>query len=86
MRTRNARLAAIHSLFAFASLHHPEHAALIAQVLAIPSKRFDRTIVAFLDPQEADALLAAPDRSRWVGRRDMRCWPLRYRPACASQN
>jgi len=70
VRTRNARLAAIHSLFAFASLHHPEHAALIAQVLAIPSKRFDRTLVAFLDPQEADALLAAPDRSRWVGRRD----------------
>jgi integrase/recombinase XerD len=70
VRTRNARLAAIHSLFAFASLHHPEHAALIAQVLAIPSKRFDRTVVAFLDPQEADALLAAPDRSRWVGRRD----------------
>ena len=41
-RTRNARLAAIHSLFRFAALRHPEHAALIERVLAIPPKRFER--------------------------------------------
>ena len=69
-RSRNARLAAIHSLFRFAALRHPEHAALIARVLAIPTKRFDRTIVSFLDHPETDALLAAPDRGRWIGRRD----------------
>jgi len=69
-RSRNARLAAIHSLFRFAALRHPEHAALIARVLAIPTKRFDRTIVSFLDHQEIDVLLAAPDRGRWIGRRD----------------
>ena len=70
VRTRNSRLAAIHSLFRFAALRHPEHAALIQRVLAIPTKRFDRTDVSFLGPEEVDALLAAPDRTRWISRRD----------------
>ncbi|TMC39623.1 MAG: integrase, partial [Chloroflexi bacterium] len=70
VRTRNSRLAAIHSLFRFAALRHPEHAALIQLVLAVPPKRFDRAVVSFLTHQEVDALLAAPDRTRWVGRRD----------------
>jgi len=69
-RTRNARLTAIRSLFSYAALQHPEHAALIARVLAIPPKRFDKAIVTFLDDAEAAALLAAPDRTRWEGRRD----------------
>jgi len=70
VRTRNARLAAIHSLFRFAALHHPEHADQIARVLAIPAKRYDRALVCFLTPAEVDALLAAPDRSTRLGRRD----------------
>ncbi len=70
IRSRNVRLAAIHSLFRYAALRHPEHAALIQRVLAVPPKRFDRAIVSFLTREEIDALLAAPDRSRWVGRRD----------------
>ena len=69
-RTRNARLSAIHSMFRFAALKHPEHAALIARVLAVPTKRYDRAIVSHLTATEVDALLAAPDRSRWIGRRD----------------
>ena len=69
-RTRNARLAAIRSLFRFAALAHPEHAALIARVLAIQPKRADRTIVTFLTDTEVDALLAAPDRTTWLGARD----------------
>lgn len=68
--TRNARLAAIHSLFRYAALHHPDHAATIQQVLAIPPKRYERTIVTFLTEPEIDALLTAPDRSTWTGRRD----------------
>lgn len=70
VRTRNTRLAAVRSFYRYAALHHPEHAALIARVLAIPSKRFDRADVSFLTQQEIDALLGAVDRSRWVGRRD----------------
>lgn len=69
-RTRNARLAALRSFFRYAALRHPEHAALIARVLAIPSKRCDRAEVCYLDQAEADALLAAPDRRTWTGRRD----------------
>ena len=42
-RTRNLRLTAIRSLFTYAALRHPEHAALIQRVLAIPAKRFDKT-------------------------------------------
>jgi site-specific recombinase XerD len=69
-RTRNARLAAIHSMFRYAALRHPDHAALIARVIAVPTKRFDRAIVTYLTPAEVNALLAAPDRARWIGRRD----------------
>jgi len=70
VRSRNTRLAAIHSLFRFAALQHPDHAALIARVLAIPPKRCNRAVVSFLNDEEIDALLAAPDTSRWIGRRD----------------
>jgi integrase/recombinase XerD len=68
--TRNARLAAIRSLFNYAALRHPEHADTIARVLAIPPKRGPQAIVTFLSDGEIDALLAAPDRERWTGRRD----------------
>jgi site-specific recombinase XerD len=68
--TRNARLAAIHSLFRYAAPRAPEHAAVISQVLAIPPRRRERAIVSHLTPDETDALLAAPDRTTWHGRRD----------------
>jgi site-specific recombinase XerD len=70
VKTRNVRLAAIHSLYRYAALRHPEHAQDIQRVLAIPPKRSDRALVTFLDQTEIDALLAAPDRSTWTGRRD----------------
>lgn len=70
IRTRNARLAAVHSLFGYAALRHPEHAADIERVLAIPPKRASQTIVTYLTDDEAGALLAAPDRSTRTGRRD----------------
>jgi integrase/recombinase XerD len=70
IRTRNARLAAVRSLFRYAALKHPEHAATIQRVLAIPSKRHDQALVTFLTDAELDALLDAPDQSTWIGRRD----------------
>ena len=69
-RTRNLRLTAVHSFFRYASYEAPTHAAQIARVLAIPAKKFDRALVAFLSRAEVDALLAAPDQRRWSGRRD----------------
>lgn len=68
--TRNLRLTAIHSLFRYAALRCPEHAAVIQRVLAIPNKRPDRPLVTFLTRAETDALLGAPDRDTVLGRRD----------------
>lgn len=70
IRTRNNRLAAIHSLFAYAALRHPEHAASIQRVLAIPAKKFQPAPPTYLDEAEIDALLGAADRTTWTGRRD----------------
>jgi site-specific recombinase XerD len=69
-RTRNARLAAIHSLYRYAALRHPEHLATIGRVMAIPFKRHRQGDVSYLTLDEVKALLAAPDRSNWLGRRD----------------
>lgn len=68
--TRNKRLAAIHSLFRYAALQVPEHMHLISRVLAIQPKRTTTTVVSYLTSAELDAMLAAPDRSTWHGRRD----------------
>jgi site-specific recombinase XerD len=70
VRTRNARLSAIRSLYRYAALRHPEHAAVIERVLAIPPKRTESSLVTFLTEEEVEALLAAPDRATWAGRRD----------------
>lgn len=70
VRTRNARLTAVRSLFGFAAYRHPEHAAVIQRVLAIPPKRTDRAVVTYLTEPEMQALLAAPDRATKIGRRD----------------
>ena len=70
VRTRNARLAAIHSLFQYAALRHPEHAADIQRILAIPPKRYDKALITYLTEDEITALLAAPDLDTWTSRRD----------------
>ena len=69
-RTRNIRLAAIYSFFRYAALEVPEHSALIQRVLAIPRKRSTRALIDFLVRPEIEALLAKPDQTTWVGRRD----------------
>lgn len=70
VRTRNTRLTAIRALFNFAAYRHPEHAALIQRVLTIPPKRTTKAVVTYLDEHEIRALVASPDRSTWIGRRD----------------
>lgn len=69
-KTRNLRLTAIRSFFRFVSFEEPAHSALIQRVLAIPSKRHDKRQVHFLTRPEIEAVLAAPDRTTWLGRRD----------------
>jgi site-specific recombinase XerD len=70
VRTRNLRLAAIHSFFQYVSYEQPEHNALIQRVLAIPSKKCAHALVAYLTTDEVNAILNAPNRSVWSGQRD----------------
>ncbi len=70
IRSRNLRLTAIRSFFQYAAYELPTYAEHIQRVLAIPNKRFTRKLVGFLSRKEVDALLAAPDRNTWFGRRD----------------
>jgi site-specific recombinase XerD len=69
-RSRNLRLTAVRSFFRYAMLESPEHAGIIQRVLAIPNQRQPRALVTFLTRPEIDALLAAPNRNTWLGRRD----------------
>jgi integrase/recombinase XerD len=69
-RTRNIRLAAIHSFFQYVSFEEPAHALLCQRILAMPTKRHVRRPIEFLNREEIEALLAATDSSSWIGRRD----------------
>ena len=69
-RSRNTRLAAIRSFFRCVAMNEPAHLLHCQTILAMPGKRYVRRTVDFLDREEMDALLAAPDRSTWAGRRD----------------
>lgn len=69
-RTRNARLAAIRSFMAYASVRDPASLPVAQRVLAIPAKRFDQPVLGYLTRDEMAAVLAAPDRSTWSGQRD----------------
>ena len=68
--TRNARLAAVHSFFRYVALREPAQSAMIQRVLAIPHKRSEKKLVAFLTRPEFEAILAAPDQTTLLGRRD----------------
>jgi integrase/recombinase XerD len=70
VRSRNLRMTVIRSFFRYAALEAPQHSGLIQRVLAIPNKRQERRLVSFLTRLEIDALLAAPKRNTWLGRRD----------------
>jgi site-specific recombinase XerD len=79
VRTRNARLAAIHTFMRYVAQQEPTALALSTRVLAIPSKRFDRPLLGYLSDPEMQSLLDAPDWSTWTGRRDALLWELLYR-------
>jgi site-specific recombinase XerD len=69
-RSRNTRLAAIHSFFHYVTFQEPAHFDQCRRVLAIPSKRYERRLIEHLTPEEINAMLAAPDPTTWMGRRD----------------
>ena len=69
-RTRNNRLAALRSFFRHVAMNEPAHALRCQRILAIPQKRAQKTTIEFLSREEIEALVAAPDRATWRGRRD----------------
>jgi site-specific recombinase XerD len=70
VRTRNARLASIHSFMRYAAIRDPASLPITARVLAIPAKRFDKPVLGYLSREQIAAILAAPDRRTWSGQRD----------------
>jgi integrase/recombinase XerD len=69
-RSRNIRLAAIHSFFKYVALQEPSLSGVAQQVLSIPCKRHKIKPIDFLTRPEVDALLAAPNQGTYLGRRD----------------
>jgi integrase/recombinase XerD len=68
--TRNQRLAALHAFARYTGNCSPEHAEWCAEIRAVPFKRGWSTPVTYLEKEEVDALLRAPDRRRKHGQRD----------------
>ena len=83
-RTRNARLAAIHSFMRYAAVRDPASLPVTARVLAIPAKRFDRPVLGYLTREQVAAILAAPDRAPGAGSATRCCSPPPTTPAPAS--
>ncbi len=77
-RTRNARLAAIHSFMRYAAVRDPASLPIATRVLAIPSKRFDRPVLGHLTKEQVGAILNAPDRTTWTGQRDAALFAVAY--------
>lgn len=69
-RTRNARLTCLRSFFNYVAYKDPSLSWQCQRIVSIPSKRYERKVINYLDSGEIRALLAAPDRSQWIGRRD----------------
>lgn len=70
IRTRNARLAAIHSFFRYIAYQQPQHGNPVQRILNIPQKKSDKRIITYLTDEEVKSILEAPDRTSWIGKRD----------------
>ena len=70
IRSRNARLAALHSFSRYLSTECPPALHIAQQILSIPMKRFDKPMLVFLSREEVTALLSAPGTDSWFDQRD----------------
>ena len=84
IHTRNTRLAAIRSFMHYAALQVPSSMGSIQQILAIPSKRFERTLVGYLSKEEINTIINAPKIQTWSGQRDKVLWATLYNTGALS--
>ncbi len=70
VKTRNARLAAIHSFLGYVATEEPQALPGIQQIMSIPVKRTEHSIFECLEKNEMDALLKVQDLTTWTGQRD----------------
>lgn len=78
IKTRNHRLAAIHSFMDYVSFQAPEFLGLVQRVKQIPFKKADTRIVSYLVSAEMEALMATCAVATWLGRRDRLMLALLY--------
>lgn len=78
VQTRNARLTALRGAIRYALSLDPTLPAPVHQILAIPIKRMERRTLGFLEQEEMNAILAAPDTEQWSGRRDRMLFETMY--------
>lgn len=78
IRTRNARLAAIHCFFRYVFDVDPTHAALCQRILVISTKKCVRPTLGYLSAEEMETLLAQVERSTSKGQRDYLLLALLY--------
>jgi site-specific recombinase XerD len=76
--SRNIRFAAIRSFLRYAVSVDPTCLQLVQRVLAIPMKRFDKSLVGFLSRDEINAILSAPNPQTWSGQRDQAMFETLY--------
>ncbi len=77
-KTRNSRLAAVKTFFRFLEYRLPSCLDQARRVRAIPVKKTDEVIVGFLNREEIQALLDAPDPKSRYGLRDRAMLYLAY--------
>lgn len=85
IRTRNQRLAAIHSFYQYCSVDEIEHIENIQKILSIKTKKYEKKVQEYLTKEEVQTLLARIDTSTKIGRRNLLVLSLLYDTAARAE-
>lgn len=85
IRTRNQRLAAIHSFYQYCSVEEIEHIENIQKILSIKTKKYEKKVQEYLTKEEVQTLLASIEPSNKIGRRNLLVLSLLYDTAARAE-
>lgn len=85
IRTRNQRLAAIHSFYQYCSIEEIENMDNIRKILAIKSKKYPKKVQEYLTQEEIQSILKSIDTSTKTGRRNLLILSLLYDTAARAE-